>query len=68
MKVINNGDATARDVVTTGREKIEQEILRVASSDLKSRYGMEIVAVHIKRVKYNDRVRDTVYERMRSER
>ena len=60
--------ATSRDVVTTGREKIEQEILRVASNDLKERYGMEIVAVHIKRVKYNDKVRDTVYERMRSER
>ena len=60
--------ATARDIVTTGREKIEQEILRVASRDLENRYGMSLVAVHIKRVKYNDRVRDTVYERMRSER
>ncbi|MDB4778049.1 protease modulator HflC [bacterium] len=60
--------ATARDVVTTGREKIEAEILRVASQNLKERYGMELVDVHIKRVKYNDRVRDTVYERMRSER
>lgn len=60
--------STARDVVSTGREEIEKEILRVASNQLKSRYGMELVAVHIKRVKYNDRVRDTVYERMRSER
>ena len=60
--------ATARDTVTTGREKIEKEILRVASSDLQQRYGIELTAVHIKRVKYNDRVRDTVYERMRSER
>ncbi|MFK7766987.1 MAG: protease modulator HflC [Mariniblastus sp.] len=60
--------ATSRDVVKTGREKLEKEILRVASSELQDRYGMELVAVHIKRVKYNDRVRDTVYERMRSER
>ena len=60
--------ATDRDVVTTGREKIEREILRVASLDLEERYGMELVAVHIKRVKYSDRVRDTVFERMRSER
>ena len=60
--------ATSRDVVTTGRERIEEEILRVASSDLKERYGMEIVAVHIKRVRYDDQVRDTVFERMRSER
>lgn len=60
--------ATNRDVVTTGREKIELEIRRVAGSDLSDRYGIELVDVHIKRVKYNDRVRDTVYERMRSER
>lgn len=60
--------ATSRDVVTTGREKLEQEILEVASENLRERYGMELVHVHIKRVKYNDRVRDTVYERMRSER
>ena len=46
--------ATARDTVTTGREKIEKEILRVASSDLQQRYGIELTAVHIKRVKYND--------------
>ena len=60
--------STSRDVVSTGREKIEQEILEVASEQLESDYGMELVAVHIKRVKYNDRVRDTVYDRMRSER
>lgn len=60
--------STARDVVSTGREEIEKEILRVASNQLEEQYGMELVAVHIKRVKYNDRVRDTVYERMRSER
>lgn len=60
--------ATSRDVVTTGRVAIEAQILEDASDSLQSRYGMELVAVHIKRVKYNDRVRDTVYERMRSER
>jgi len=60
--------ATDRDVVTTGRIGIEKLILEDASESLTSRYGMELVAVHIKRVKYNDRVRDTVFERMRSER
>ena len=59
---------TSRDQVETGREKIELEILRKASATLEVDYGIELVAVHIKRVKYNDRVRDTVYERMRSER
>jgi membrane protease subunit HflC len=60
--------STARDRVMTGRVELEKEILRVASHELKSRYGMELVAVHIKRVKYSDRVRDAVFERMRSER
>jgi len=60
--------STSRDVVSTGREEIEKEILQVASNQLETDYGMELVAVHIKRVKYDDRVRDTVYDRMRSER
>jgi membrane protease subunit HflC len=57
-----------RDIVKTGREKIEKEILRVASQNLKERYGMMLVDVHIKRVKYSDGVRDFVFQRMRSER
>ena len=60
--------ATSRDKVTTGRVLLEQAILAEVSKDLTTEYGMELVAVHIKRVKYNDRVRDAVYERMRSER
>ena len=58
----------SRDVVTTGRMQIEEDILADASDSLESRYGMQLVAVHIKRVSYNDRVKDTVFERMRSER
>lgn len=60
--------ATTRDEVESGREEIERRILAVASRDLMEEYGMELVDVHIKRVKYSDQVRDTVYERMRSER
>ena len=58
----------SRDRVTTGRKQIEADILADASDNLESRYGMQLVAVHIKRVSYNDRVKDTVFERMRSER
>ena len=58
----------SRDQVTTGRKQIEEDILADASDSLESRYGMQLVAVHIKRVSYNDRVKDTVFERMRSER
>lgn len=60
--------ATTRDQVESGREEIERQILDVASRDLLQEYGMELVDVHIKRVKYSDQVRNTVYERMRSER
>ena len=60
--------ATSRDKVTSGRDAIEKEILRVASQNLKKEFGIELVAVHLKRVKYSDQVRNTVYERMRSER
>lgn len=60
--------ATNRDVVKTGREKIEMEILKTLKGDLMDQYGIELVDVHIKRVNYDDQVRATVYERMRSER
>ena len=60
--------ATNRDKVTSGREKIEKEILAVASHNLEKEFGIELVTVHLKRVKYSEQVRKTVYERMRSER
>ena len=60
--------ATERDVVKTGREKIEKEILGSLETDLMSQYGIELVDVHIKRVNYDEQVRANVYERMRSER
>ena len=60
--------ATSRDTVTYGRDIIEKEILTIASEDLQQLYGMELVAVHVKRVQYNDQVRETVFQRMRSER
>lgn len=48
-----------------GRDDVEKEIL--AGVDLKE-YGMELVRVRIKRVNYVASVRETVYERMKSER
>lgn len=59
---------TNRDVVKTGREKIEMEILKTLQTDLMDQYGIQLVDVHIKRVNYDAQVRATVYERMRSER
>ncbi len=60
--------ATSRDVVTTGREKIEKEISESLKTDLMNQYGIELVDVHIKRVNYDEKVRASVYDKMRSER
>ncbi len=55
--------------VETGREKMEEEILKSAGNELeRGRYGMELTDVRIKRVNYIESVRNSVYERMRSER
>jgi len=54
--------------VQFGRADMEAEILKVASLDLKQRYGMELTDVHIKRINYIESVRQTVYDRMKSER
>jgi len=56
------------DEVTTGRSKMEGKILVEAGKNLRARFGMELVEVHIKRVNYAPSVKETVYQRMRSER
>lgn len=66
-ELARSAEAT-RDVVTTGRAKMEEAILKAASAGLKEGYGMELSDVHVKRVNYVESVKKTVYERMRSER
>jgi len=61
-------NASTQDVVTTGRKLIEEAILADASDSLEARYGMELVAVKIKRVSFDDRTKESVFDRMRSER
>lgn len=60
--------AARRERVTSGRRKIETEILKIASEGIRETYGMELAVVHIKRINYIQSVREKVYERMRSER
>ncbi len=60
--------STRREAVTSGRVEMETQILKVASAGLKERYGIELRDVHLKRVNYFEAVKETVYERMRSER
>jgi membrane protease subunit HflC len=68
MEVVGSSEST-RDVVTSSRGEMEETILQTVNGDLeKNTYGMQLAAVRIKRVNYVETVKDTVYERMRSER
>lgn len=62
---INEG---ALATIKMGREKIREEIVKKAKSDLGPRYGIELIDVRIKRVNYIEKVRQNVYERMIAER
>jgi membrane protease subunit HflC len=62
---IEDTDRSTVDRVKHGRDVVEEKI--AAKVDLKE-YGMELVRVRIKRVNYVESVRQTVYERMISER
>ena len=53
-------------VTGKGRDDVEKEILD--GIDLEEEYGMELSMIRIKRVNYVESVRQTVYERMISER
>ncbi len=68
MELARSSEST-RDVVTSSRGEMEETILNTVNGDLdKNNYGMQLAAVRIKRVNYVETVKDTVYERMRSER
>ncbi|UCD71306.1 MAG: protease modulator HflC [Syntrophobacterales bacterium] len=60
-------EATARETVKLGREKITRAILAEASKAMPD-FGIELVDVRVKRINYVERVRNKVYERMISER
>lgn len=53
--------------VTTGRKKIERQVLLSAQPKLKE-FGIELVEVKFKRINYVSDVRDSVYKRMIAER
>ena len=58
---------TALEEIELGREVLTQQILEIAR-ELVPQYGIELLDVQIKRVKYIDVVLKKVYERMDSER
>ena len=53
--------------IRKGRRAIEQEIFEAASGKL-AEFGIELLDVRFKRINYNERVRQKIYERMISER
>jgi modulator of FtsH protease HflC len=55
------------DVITSGRLIIEDEIF-AQSIDKMSQYGIKLIDLKIKRLNYNEEVRQKVYDRMISER
>lgn len=57
-----------RATIEVGRSAMETAILQEAGATLQADYGMELTDVHIKRVNYEETVRNTVYDRMKSER
>ncbi len=62
------GQSTEKlEEISMGREKITQEILAKAQTDL-PRFGIELVDVQIKRINYVEEVREKVFTRMISER
>ena len=61
------GAAEAMAEITTGREKIAQQILERASA-ITPEFGIELVDVRFKRINYTESVQQTVFERMISER
>ena len=65
--VVSPFPEATRETVALGREKITRAILAEASKAMPA-FGIELVDVRIKRINYIERVRKTVYERMKTER
>ena len=58
--------AVAVEKIETGRDEITRKILEGATKVVKD-YGIELIDLRIKRLKYNDTVQKKVFERMISE-
>lgn len=54
--------------IKMGRDKIVEEIRKMATRALEGRYGIELVDVRIKYINYVEAVIPKIYDRMRSER
>lgn len=59
--------AASQFVIEKGRARITQDIMEQSQPKL-TEFGIELVDVKIKRINYEDQVRDSVYQRMIAER
>ncbi len=67
MTTLEGKGAAPEDVIKTGREKLNEVILKASQPKL-DRFGIELIDVKMKRVNYVKQVRDSVYGRMVAER
>ena len=62
-----NPNAANLPVIQRGRGVLDQEIFKIASSEV-NRIGIELLDIRFKRINYNSRVTEKIYDRMVSER
>ncbi|HHT9105892.1 MAG TPA: protease modulator HflC [Candidatus Wujingus californicus] len=67
-KELEVAEDTKKVLITMGRDRIIEEIQKMAVRALEGRYGIELVDVRIKYINYVEAVIPKIYDRMRSER
>jgi membrane protease subunit HflC len=56
------------NAIKTGRRKIAQEVLAGVKANIQAQFGIEIIDVLIRQIRYSDQLTESVYSRMITER
>lgn len=67
-KELEEAEDSKKVLIGLGRDKIVEEIRKMAARALEERYGIELADVRIKYINYVEAVIPKIYDRMRSER
>ncbi|MEK6738593.1 MAG: protease modulator HflC, partial [Planctomycetota bacterium] len=67
-KELEEAEDAKKVLINLGRDKIVEDIRKMAARALEERYGIELVDVRIKYINYVEAVIPKIYDRMRSER
>lgn len=59
---------TQSDAITKGREKLSEEMFKLASGITVEEYGIELLDILVRQIRYSDDLTESVYERMIKER